>query len=107
MKLHADKHRVRPGRGVRLSQFEPDHTDGLEKEQVTAWLDERLRRLFDLQEKLYADRQHAILISLQGMDASGKDGVIGHVMRGLNPQGTWVVPFKAPSEEDLAHDFLW
>jgi PPK2 family polyphosphate:nucleotide phosphotransferase len=60
-----------------------------------------------LQKRLYADGHWAVLIVLQGMDTAGKDGIIGHVMSGLNPQGCEVRAFKAPSEEELAHDFLW
>ena len=66
-----------------------------------------VKRLGELQQRLYADGRWALLVVLQGMDAAGKDGVIEHVMTGLNPQGCNVHPFKAPSEEELAHDFLW
>jgi len=64
-------------------------------------------RLSDLQYLLYADNEHSLLIVLQGLDASGKDGTIGHVFRSLNPQGARVHAFKEPSKEEFAHDFLW
>ena len=60
-----------------------------------------------LQEKLYAENKHKLLIILQGMDASGKDGTVRHVFEGVNPQGVKVISFKKPSEEELAHDYLW
>ena len=64
-------------------------------------------RLAEIQQRLYANGRWAVLIVLQGMDASGKDGTIKHVMSGVNPQGCEVHAFKAPSSEELAHDFLW
>jgi PPK2 family polyphosphate:nucleotide phosphotransferase len=66
-----------------------------------------LERLSDAQELLWASDRHALLVVLQGMDASGKDGLVKHVMSGLNPQGCQVTSFKQPSEEELEHDFLW
>ena len=68
---------------------------------------ENISRIAALQERLYADNRHALLIMLQAMDAAGKDGTIKHVMTGLNPQGTQVHSFKAPSSEELDHDYLW
>ena len=70
-------------------------------------LAEGIERLTDLQERLYADGRWSVLIVLQAMDAAGKDSVIKHVMSGINPQGCEVHSFKQPSEEELAHDFLW
>ena len=70
-------------------------------------LDDGVARLSDLQEQLYASNSWAVLIVLQAMDAAGKDGVIEHVMTGLNPQGVDVHAFKQPSAEELDHDFLW
>ena len=64
-------------------------------------------RLGEMQQRLYANGRWAVLVALQGMDAAGKDGVIKHVMSGINPQGCEVHAFKAPSAEELAHDFLW
>jgi PPK2 family polyphosphate:nucleotide phosphotransferase len=93
----------------RLASFDPADTGGinLEKDEAKALLAANIKRLAQLQKRLYADSHWAVLIVLQGMDTSGKDGVIGHVMTGLNPQGCEVHPFKTPSEEELAHDFLW
>src|ERR1700691_3559408 len=70
-------------------------------------LAEGLVRLEELQQRLYAQNQWAVLLVFQGMDAAGKDGVIKHVMSGINPQGCAVHSFKAPSTEELEHDFLW
>lgn len=87
---------------------DPDDTRSFRsKQQGEAYLERQLGRLFELQSRLYADGRYALLLVLQGMDAGGKDSLIGHVMRGLNPQGTRVVSFKVPSDEDVAHDFLW
>lgn len=97
-----------PGR-FRLAAFDCADTCGLDldKGDARAMLADDIKRLARLQQRLYADGRRALLIVLQGMDASGKDGVIAHVMTGLNPQGCSVHAFKAPSEEELAHDFLW
>jgi PPK2 family polyphosphate:nucleotide phosphotransferase len=93
----------------RLAPFDPADTGGLDlgKDDAKEMLAQDAKRLGELQERLYADGRWALLIVLQGMDAAGKDGVIEHAMSGLNPQGCTVHSFKAPSEEELAHDFLW
>lgn len=78
-----------------------------DKKEAKSDLENGIRELYDLQEKLYASDTYSVLIVLQAMDAAGKDGIIKHVMTGLNPQGTRVVSFKNPSEEELDHDFLW
>jgi PPK2 family polyphosphate:nucleotide phosphotransferase len=93
----------------RLASFDPGDTGGLDldKDEAKAVLAEDLDRLAGLQERLYADNQWSLLIVLQAMDAAGKDGVIKHVMTGLNPQGCLVHAFKAPSPSELEHDFLW
>lgn len=80
---------------------------GLFKEKAAVILIENKHKLASLQKIFWANDSYAILIILQGMDAAGKDGVIKHVMSGVNPQGCEVVGFRAPSEEDLDHDFLW
>ncbi len=97
-----------PGSRFNLKDFDPGYTGGYKKknevrEQTRANLD----RLNSLQDMLYAQSKHAMLIVLQAMDAGGKDGTIKHVMGAFNPQGVQVTPFKAPTEEELAHDFLW
>jgi PPK2 family polyphosphate:nucleotide phosphotransferase len=100
--------RVRPGQKVDLHRHDPADTGGVDgKRQAQEGLERLLGRLVPLQEKLYAANEWALLVILQGMDTSGKDGVIKHVMSGLNPLGTQVYSFRRPSEEDLEHDFLW
>ena len=96
---------VKPGSKVRLKRFDPDDTFG--KKRNDDALQKTLRRLRELQHLLYADKRYALLIILQALDAGGKDGTIRHVMSGVNPQGCEVVSFKAPTSEELAHDFLW
>jgi PPK2 family polyphosphate:nucleotide phosphotransferase len=93
----------------KLADFDPAETFGLptDIEQVRAILADGVARLEDMQERLYADGRCAVLIVFQGMDAAGKDGVIKHVMAGINPQGCLVHSFKVPSAEELSHNFLW
>jgi PPK2 family polyphosphate:nucleotide phosphotransferase len=100
--------RVADGTHFRLKDFDPTDTLGLKsKEHALEALERGIARLSELQEKLYAQGSWAILIVLQAMDAAGKDSTIKHVMSGVNPQGCQVTAFKAPSAEDLQHDFLW
>jgi PPK2 family polyphosphate:nucleotide phosphotransferase len=98
----------RPAR-FRLSEHDPADCAGMEMDKSDAkdMLKAGVERLSDLQEKLYAHDRWSVLIVLQAMDTAGKDSAIEHVMTGLNPQGVEVHPFKAPSEEELDHDFLW
>jgi PPK2 family polyphosphate:nucleotide phosphotransferase len=93
----------------KLAKFDPADAAGLDldKDDANAMLAQDVERLAKLQERLYADHRWALLVVLQAMDAAGKDGVIKHVMSGVNPQGCDVHPFKAPSAEELDHDFLW
>jgi PPK2 family polyphosphate:nucleotide phosphotransferase len=103
-----DKLMVRPGTMVRLARLDPDDTLHYKKdEDAQDTLAESVKRLDELQYLLYAERRRALLIVLQGMDTSGKDGTIRHVMTGLNPQGCRVTAFKQPTPEEAAHDFLW
>src|SRR5581483_9070864 len=88
----------------RLSDHDSDETCSLDKNEGRTMLKDALKRLHDLQEKFYADGRFALLILLQAMDAAGKDGVIEHVIGAINPQGCEVHPFKAPNDEELAHD---
>ena len=105
---YAKPFRVADGASFRLKDFDPTETLGLKsKEHAHETLEHGIARLCDLQEKLYAQDRWAVLVILQGMDAAGKDSTIKHVMSGLNPQGCSVTSFKAPSAEDLDHDFLW
>jgi PPK2 family polyphosphate:nucleotide phosphotransferase len=93
----------------KLADFDPAETFGLptDIEQVRAILADGVARLEDMQERLYTYGRWAVLIVFQGMDAAGKDGVIKHVMAGINPQGCLVHSFKVPSAEELSHNFLW
>lgn len=108
MELDVDRFRVKPGRRVRLRDWDPDDTSPFgSKGDVAGRLEEDLEELFGLQELLYAGQTWSLLLVFQAMDAAGKDSAIKHVMRGLNPQGTTVASFKAPSSGELAHSFLW
>jgi PPK2 family polyphosphate:nucleotide phosphotransferase len=100
---------VREGQKVELDRFDPDDTTLLPggKQEAKEQLQGILERLDEAQERLFAGHERKLLIVLQGMDTSGKDGTIRHVMRGFNPQSTRVVSFKKPSDEELDHDFLW
>jgi PPK2 family polyphosphate:nucleotide phosphotransferase len=103
------KYRIDNPEKFRLASYDPADTGGgaLDKKSGKTVLAEDTERLKELQERLYAHGRWAVLVVLQGMDASGKDGVIEHVMGAVNPQGCEVHSFKAPSAEELAHDFLW
>ncbi len=93
---------------IRLADFDPGSTGKFaSKADATSQLARDVERLQELQDVFAAARSHALLIVLQGMDTSGKDGAIKHVMSGMNPQGVTVSSFKAPSEEESLHDFLW
>jgi PPK2 family polyphosphate:nucleotide phosphotransferase len=99
---------VTDGSHFRLKHYHPQETLGLKsKEHAKEILERGIERLSELQGKLYAQDRWAILMNLQGMDAAGKDSTIKHVMSGVNPQGCQVHSFKAPSEEELQHDYLW
>src|SRR5262245_22177414 len=97
---HCDKFRVRPDGKFRLKDHDPRDTEGFEsKEDGQRHLQKGLERLRELQDKLYAQDQWSLLLVFQAMDAAGKDGVIKHVMSGVNPQGCQVYSFKQPSAE--------
>ena len=101
-------YKVTNGRSFRLKHVDPADTGDLKsKEQGKQWLQRGVERLSELQEKLYAQNRWGILLIFQAMDAAGKDSAIKHVMTGINPQGCQVYSFKAPSPEELDHDFLW
>jgi len=102
--------RVRDGEGFRLAEVDPGNTlkfGSEDKPRAKEALAQGVRLLADLQDKLYAQDRWAVLLIFQAMDAAGKDGAIKHVMSGVNPQGCQVFSFKAPSSEDLDHDYLW
>lgn len=97
-----------PGSHPRLAAIDPGfHGEDTDEDAAKAELARTVTRMTALQEKLYAERRHALLIVLQGIDAAGKDGVCWHVIQGMNPQGTAVTGFKQPTPEEAAHDFLW
>lgn len=99
---------VKPGKKMRLADWDPDDTLGWDKDHKTKQsLEKNIQKLDKLQYLLYAEHKRALLIVLQGLDAAGKDGTIRHVMAGVNPQGCQVTPFKKPSVEEAEHDYLW
>lgn len=104
----SDRYRVTTDSKVKLHRLDPDDTAGWSKgEDVEKALAKNLRKLSDLQYRLYAEGRQSLLIVLQALDAAGKDGTVNHVFHALNPQGCRVVGFKQPSAEEAAHDFLW
>jgi PPK2 family polyphosphate:nucleotide phosphotransferase len=103
-----DRIRVEPGSKPHLSHRDPGGDLGLDgKESAYARLDELRVTLETLQQRLFAESRHSILLVLQGLDASGKDGIIRRVFEGVNPQSCRVVSFRAPTSTELAHDYLW
>ena len=103
-----EQYRVAPGTQVDLSQWSTDDTPEVEsKDEGKERFNVLNKRLEELQEVLYAQGKHKILIVLQAMDTGGKDGAIRHVFDGVNPQGVKVVPFKVPTPIERAHDYLW
>jgi PPK2 family polyphosphate:nucleotide phosphotransferase len=98
---------VRAGSKVRIANLDPNDTHGRTRARATAELQKGLDRLTDLQDRLYAESKHRVLIVIQGIDASGKDGTVRHVMTAFNPMGCIVTSWKAPTPVELGHDFLW
>jgi len=106
--MNIDQFRIKAGKNVDLSKHAADFTDGYtDKDQAKDDLAKNIERMTELQDMLYAQDVHSLLIVFQAMDAAGKDGAIKHVMSGVNPQGVSVSSFKAPSAEERDHDFLW
>ena len=107
----AEPFRITKGKGFRLKDVDPGDTLGLTEEKDKGRAKEALasgvEALAELQDKLYAQDKWGVLLIFQAMDAAGKDGAIKHVMSGINPQGCQVSSFKAPTSEDLDHDYLW
>jgi PPK2 family polyphosphate:nucleotide phosphotransferase len=102
-----DRLLVPPGKTIRLKDYDPAYTGKFSsKEDAAGKLQADIVKLAALQDVLYAESTHSLLLIFQAMDAAGKDGVIKHVMSGVNPQGCQVVSFKTPSAEELAHDYL-
>src|SRR2546427_11538591 len=103
-----EKYCITKGEKFRLKDYDPADTNGVKsKQHAENILERRVGLLSDMQEKLYAQDRWALLLIFQAMDAAGKDGAIKHVMSGVNPQGCVVHSFKAPSNEELDHDYLW
>jgi len=109
-KKYSEPFRITDGKSFRLKQVDPANTlsfDSDDKPKAQQALEAGVKLLAELQDKLYAQDRWAVLVIFQAMDAAGKDGAIKHVMSGVNPQGCEVSSFKAPSAEELDHDFLW
>ncbi len=108
MKINTKRFRVPPGKNVKLAQW-PTLLKPFSKtkEEYEKQLEKHRKELGELQQLHYATERYALLLIFQGMDSAGKDGAIGHVMSGVNPQGCEVSSFKQPSAEELKHDFLW
>jgi PPK2 family polyphosphate:nucleotide phosphotransferase len=98
---------VKPGSAVRLGDVDPGATHGRTKESSATDLRTGLDRLTALQDRLWAEQKHKVLIVLQGIDAAGKDGSVKHVMSAFNPMGCTVTSFKVPTTIELGHDYLW
>jgi len=101
---------IEDGKDFRLKNHNPGDTHGIsseEKPEAKEWLQQGVAFLSQMQDMLYAQSSWGLLLIFQAMDAAGKDGTIKHVMSGVNPQGVEVFSFKAPSSEEIAHDFLW
>jgi PPK2 family polyphosphate:nucleotide phosphotransferase len=102
------KFKVEPGSEVRLKDYNTDYRgDALSKQEGEDLLEDGRKHLSDMQDRLYAHNRHSILIILQAMDASGKDGAVKHILSGVNPLGVKIHSFKAPSSNELDHDYLW
>jgi PPK2 family polyphosphate:nucleotide phosphotransferase len=106
--MNTETFRIKEGSEVDLKDHPTDSTGDLaNKDEAKDLLERNVGRLSELQDMLYAQNIYSLLVIFQAMDAAGKDGAIEHVMSGVNPQGCQVVSFKAPSEEELDHDYLW
>jgi len=99
---------VEPGARVKLGKIDPDYTGKhVSRKTAAPALEKYISALKSLQQTLYAEKKHSLLVVVQALDAGGKDGTIDHVMGVMNPQGTKVTSFKQPNAQELAHDFLW
>jgi PPK2 family polyphosphate:nucleotide phosphotransferase len=99
---------VEAGSKIRLKHFDPGyHGKHESRKSALPEIEENRQKMQELQYLMYAENKHSLLIVLQGLDAGGKDGVVRHVLTGMNPSGCVSVNFKQPTAEDLAHDFLW
>jgi PPK2 family polyphosphate:nucleotide phosphotransferase len=99
--------RIASGDHIRLADFNPSYKGKYEKNEALKKVEELRQKMNDLQQRLFAERKRSLLIVLQALDAGGKDGVIKHVIGSMNPDGCHVANFKEPTQQELAHDFLW
>jgi PPK2 family polyphosphate:nucleotide phosphotransferase len=102
-----DRLRIAPGSRFRIADFDTRDTLGFDKQSAASRMEKTTDALADLQERLWAENRQRLLIVLQGIDTAGKGGTIEHVMGAFSPQGCDVIGFKAPTDEELAHDYLW
>ncbi len=108
MSHHENKLIVKPGTKVKLKDFDPDsHGKHESHKKAMPEIEKHLEKMDKLQYLMYSENKHSLLIVLQGLDAAGKDGVVRHVLTGMNPQGCTVTAYKEPTTEELTHDFLW
>jgi PPK2 family polyphosphate:nucleotide phosphotransferase len=103
----AKAYRIERGKHFRIKDYDPADTGDWKEEQAAQALQKGIAQMAELQDQLYAQDQWSLLLVIQAMDAAGKDGLIKHVMSGVNPEGCQVYSFKKPSEAELQHDFLW
>lgn len=107
MKSFYEKLIVKPNSNIYLKDFDTSYSGGMKKKEGVKLLEENVEELASMQELFWADNRYSLLIVLQAPDAAGKDGAVRHVMSGLNPQGCRVYSYKAPSRQELDHDYLW
>jgi PPK2 family polyphosphate:nucleotide phosphotransferase len=107
-RFNVDRFRVRPGARIKMADYESaDTTPYSDRAEAEGQLEQELARIAELQDRLYAEHRWSLLLIFQAMDGAGKDSVIKHVLKGLNPQGTHAYAFKAPSSTELDHDYMW
>jgi PPK2 family polyphosphate:nucleotide phosphotransferase len=106
--MNIDQFLAEPGKFKSLRDYSTNSTAGIsDKSEAEAQMNKYIKEMQDVQDRLYADNAHSLLVIFQAMDGAGKDSTIKHVMSGINPQGCQVYSFKQPSVEELDHDFLW
>jgi PPK2 family polyphosphate:nucleotide phosphotransferase len=106
-RAYIDPFRIDDPKNFHLSSHKPAQKGDLDKDSAQKILDANVKRLAELQDRLYAEDRWSLLVIFQGLDAAGKDSAVEHVMSGVNPQGCEVHSFKVPTSEELDHDFLW
>src|SRR4051812_37809173 len=98
---------ARPGKKIRLSKIDPDETGSFDKDEAHDRLGKLQEKLLEVQEIFYAEQRRSLLIVFQAMDTGGKDGAVKSLCAGFNPAGFDITSFKAPTADELQHDFLW